>query len=264
MGNSIDNKIRRIAYALYLKSKKAGLENNSLRDWVEAEVIFYNKLKYCWWHTCNFFKKYHSSVIAAVAILSLFTNMLMMTWSIHVNNTSIDLNTRPYVSINMSNPKRFINQNDTFYGNGITLINKGKIPASNVHTQYYITTDMDKENMFGLDWFDKNLGGFGSTSFIVPDATEIEPGFRSLSPVAEYYYFEAITSYEGLKFNKKYWTHIKKIFYVDKDANSLYAVFSYGEWDRNRSFTPPPLASKNEIMDLIENIKKKREQKHAN
>jgi len=225
---------------------------------MKMKIVFYKKAKLYWRCIKLFLKKYNTSIIATVAILSLVANIAMMTWSIFVNAASTDLNTRPYVSIDMSNPQRFINKNDIFYGNNIILINKGKIPASNVSTQYYITTNMDKENLHGFKWFNENLGGFGSTSFIVPDATEIEPGFRSLSPTAEYYYFEAVVSYEGLKFNKKYWTHVKKIFYVDKDANVLYNVYNYGEWDRNKNFNQPHLAKKNEVVDLMENIKKKK------
>lgn len=263
MDSKREDRIRKIAYVIYLESKDDGLEDNSLRDWMKAEAIFYSKVRYCWWHIQYFFKKYHASIIAVVAFLSLVANTAMMIWGIYVNSASTDLNTRPYISVNMSNPKRFINKDDIFYGNGIILINKGKTSASSVYTQYYITTEMDKENMQGLDWFNKNLGGFGSTSFIAPDATEIEPGFRSLSPAAEYYYFEAITSYDGLDKNKKYWTHIKKVFYVDKNTGELYAVFIHGEWDRNRNFIPPRLSIKEEVIDLLKDIKKKREQQYA-
>ncbi len=163
-----------------------------------------------------------------------------------------------------SYPIRRTQGNDTMYGNGIALKNKGKIPAAKVSTQYYITTDMDKENRNGLEWFDKNLGGFGSVSFIAPDVTEVEPGFRSLSPGAEYYYFEALTSYEGKDQNKKYWTHIKKVFYVDKGNNELYAVKIEGDWDRNKNFKIPALSTKKEVVDLIEVIKNKKIQNQTN
>jgi len=158
----------------------------------------------------------------------------------------------------MDDPKVFINKADTFYGNNIVLKNKGKIPASKVSTRYYITSDKDLNNMNGLEWFNKTLGGFGSISFIAPEATEKEPGFRSLSPSAEYYYFEAIISYEGLKPIKKYWTHIKKIYYVDRDSGMLYSVYIYGEWDRNRNFAIPQISSEKEVVNLLEKFKKKK------
>lgn len=163
----------------------------------------------------------------------------MMTWSIGVDGNSTDLNMRPYVTVNMGYPIKKSTEKSIFYGNDIILKNNGRLPAANVSTEYYITTDADKKNMHGLEWFKKYLGGFGSVSFIAPGDFDLEKGFRDLSPSAEYYYFEALTSYEGLKQNKKYWTHIKKIFYVDKETNLLYIISSYGDWDRNKKFRPP-------------------------
>ncbi len=256
--NNIKEEIQRIANAIYLKAKENGLEDNPNRDWAKAESIYNNKLRYWWWLRCQFFIKFSHPIIAFIAILSLGVNIGMMTWSIVVNRTSTDLNTRPYVSADIESPIRSVEKNDTFYGNRIVLNNKGKIPAAHISTEYYITTDIDKKNMHGLEWFDKNLGGFGSISFIVPGDPEIEPGFRSLSPSAEYYYFEAITSYEGLELDKKYWTHIKKIFYVEKVTNKLYAVSIYGEWDRNRNFKIPLISTTEKVVKELEEIKKKR------
>lgn len=252
--NDKEKRIRAIAHYIYLKSKEGGLVDNPGKNWEEAESIYKNKLKYLWWVFC----KYHYEITALVAALSIVANISMITWSVNVARTSTDLNTRPYVSINMENPKRFINVADVFYGNNIILKNNGKIPAANVSTRYYITSDMDKENMNGLSWFEENLGGFGSTSFISPNAVEIEPGFRSLSPSAEYYYFEALITYEGMDINKRYWTHIKKVFYVDKKTSNLYPVFIYGEWDRNKRFQPPQVANKDQAVSLIEGIKNKK------
>ena len=235
----VEEKIRSIAYDIYLHRNESGLSDDADMNWKTAECKFRNKLKYGWWSIQHFLRKYHSSIIAFIAIVSLFVNIAMMTWSIRVNSISTDLNTRPYVSINMSEPKPFVNKEDVFYGNNIILKNNGKIPASDISTQYYITTDMDKENMQGIEWFDKNLGGFGSVAFIAPGDTAVDPGLRSLSPSATYYYFEAITSYKGLEPNKKYWIHIKKVFYIDKRVGDLYAVFAYGDWDKNQNILPP-------------------------
>lgn len=252
--NDKEKRIRNIAHYLYLESKKDGFVDNPDKNWKEAESIYKNKLKYFWWGLC----KYYHGITALVAMLSLVINIVLVTWNVMESKTSTDLSNRPYVSINMENPKQVKGGEDVFYGNNIILKNKGKTPAAKVVTQYYITSDMDKENMNGLSWFEENLGGFGSTSFISPDAIEIEPGFRSLSPSAEYYYFEACTAYEGMNTNRRYWTHIRKVFYVDKNTSKLYPVSIYGEWDRNKHFQPPQVANKEQVLSLIEGIKKKK------
>lgn len=252
-----EEKIRRIAYDIYLHRKESGLSDDSDKNWKEAECVVNNKLKYCWWFIWYLLRKYHSSIVAFIAIVSLAANIIMMTWSIIINSISTVLDTRPYVSINMLEPKIFADKEDVFYGGNIILKNNGKIPASDISTQYYITTDMDKENMQGVEWFDKNLGGFGSVAFIAPGDTAVDPGLRSLSPSATYYYFEAITSYKGLEPNKKYWIHIKKVFYIDEKVGNLYAVFAYGSWDKNQNILPPQISKKEDVVKLLEELKKK-------
>jgi len=255
------NKIRKIAYNKYLEYKENGFDNDPFRDWMEAEAIYSNKIKYVCLNIWHFIKINHYAIVAIVAILSplltLFTihwNMKMTLYSKKIDWESTVLNTRPYVSADMKNPQLLMVNNEAFYGNEIILKNSGRIPAAQIETKYYITTDKDKENMNGSEWYNKNLGGFGSTSFIIPQGIESELGKRSLSPSADYYYFEALTIYEGLESNKKYWTHIKKVFYIDKKLNVLLAVFVYGDWDRNKYFEPPLFSTKEEVVKKLEEI----------
>ena len=139
----------------------------------------------------------------------------------------------------------------------MNLKNRGKTPASQVLTNYYITTDVDQQNMHGKKWFEQNLGGFPSISFIAPDAEAREPGRRSLSPSATYYYFEALVEYGSLSYPKKYWTHIKKLFLIDRENRTLYLVWSDGDWDKNTQFTSPELSSREKVVALLEDTKKK-------
>lgn len=112
--------------------------------------------------------------------------------------------------------------------------------------------------MNGREWFGKFLGGFGGVSFVAPQATEIEPGFRDLSPSAEYYYWEALVIYEGLETRKTYWTHVKKVYFINRSTNRLIPVSTYGEWDRNEVFAPPGISTEKQVVDLLEEIKKRR------
>lgn len=252
MDKKAEIQVRKIAEAIYIKHRDKGLHSDPARDWKEAEALYRNKFKYYPWWLYQLLYNFHYEILASAAIISIF----MSSCAITVNKDSTDLNIRPYVSVDMEYPKKFVNNNDTFYGNNIVLTNKGKIPAAKVSTQYYITSDLDKENMNGLVWFNENLGGFGSISFVIPNDPKIEPGFRSLSPAAQYYYFEAITSYEGIELNRKYWTHVRKVFFIDKAINQLFPVKIYGEWDRNKNSRPPLLSTKEQVVNLLDEIKK--------
>lgn len=160
------------------------------------------------------------------------------------------------MSINLEKLEKTGKGSDTAYGGNIVFRNKGKAPASNVVVRRYITTDMDKTNRDGQDWYDKNMGGLGSPTFIAPDVPEYEQGFRSLSPAAEFYYFESIVTYEGLK-QRKYWTRITKIFHVDAEGN-FFPVYTHGDWDKNSNFKPEELSSQKDVVKLLANVKDKK------
>ncbi len=250
--------IRKVAYAIYLESKENGLENDPLGDWLKAERISSGWTRWLPWGIPWWFKRYHGSITAFVALAALFTSIGTTFWVVQTSNSSTDLANRAYVSVNIKSPIRHKEGESIFYGNDILLKNGGKTPASKVSSSYYITTDVDKNNMSGEKWFDEHLGGRGSVSFLAPSAEEVEPGFRDLSPSAVYYYFEALTKYEGLGTGKKYWTHVRKAFFHDKPSGRLYPVFTDGEWDRNENFVPPSLSTTEQVRELLEKIKARR------
>jgi len=45
---------------------------------------------------------------------------------------------------------------------------------------------------------------------------------------------------------------------VDKERNKLFAVSNYGEWDRNKNFIPPLLSTEEEVISLLQNLKKEK------
>jgi len=256
--NNSQDAIRKVAYAIYFESKENGLENDPPGDWFKAERICRSRARWLLWQILWHLKRYPNSITAIVAIAALVLNLFTTWWVVRTNDRSTDLANRAYVSVNMKDPVRFKQGSDVFYGNGVVLKNGGKTPASKISTSYYITSDLDKNNMNGEKWFDEHLGGFGAVSFISPGAEEVEPGFRSLSPATDYYYFEALTTYEGLRGGRKYWTRVRKVFFHHKPDGRLYPVFSDGEWDRNSDFNPPRLSNTQEVVTLLESMKGKR------
>lgn len=265
MKNSTEGQIQKIAHQLYERRTEQSLPGTPEEDWTKAETIFQNKPRYLLWsaqirwqHFWQFLHEHHYPLIVLLAFASLLANMWMMTRNIQTSKTSIDLDTRPYLSINMEQPVHRRVGLDAMYGNDITLKNSGKTPATQIATQYYITTELDRDNMNGTQWYDQFLGGFGGVSFLASQATGSEYGFRSLSPSAEYYYWEALVTYEGLEVNKTYWTRVKKVYFIDRTTNRLLPVLNSGEWDRNQDFDVPRISTSKEIVALLEQIKKKR------
>lgn len=253
-----ENRVRKVAYAIYQRAKEDGLEDKPADNWKAAEAIACNPFRYALWIAWYWLKREHYPVLVLVAMASLVASAGMMTWNVQTNAASTDLNTRPYVSINMEHPRHFVSGQDAFYGNNIILKNTGRIPAARVSTRYYITTELDRENMNGEQWFNDVLGGFGGVSFIAPQASEVEPGFRSLGPSAEYYYWEAVVTYEGLSSDRAYWTHIKKVYLFNRPANQFIPVSTYGEWDRNTNFAPPQVSTREEVVASLDEIIRRR------
>ncbi|MFA6142538.1 MAG: hypothetical protein WC738_04495 [Candidatus Omnitrophota bacterium] len=242
-------KIRTIANSIFRRNGNG----DAMSNWLDAEKIYYNKLKKFWWYVCE----NSGALIALVAIASLALNVGLTTWSININRTSTDISNRPYVSVDIEYPYVKVAGVDTAYGNNIIILNKGKISASNIKTEYYITSDVDKTNHEGTRWFEDNFGGRGATAFITPNSLQVEPGLRSLSLDAKFYYFEALISYEGFEKGKRYWTHVRKIYFRDKNTNKLYPVDMYGEWDRNKNFKVPMLSTEEKVSNSIEIFKSK-------
>lgn len=248
-------KIRQIAETIYAESKNKGLANDPERDWKEAESIYDDKLKYyLWWLPLQYFLKNKYKIYAVGGALFIF----LIVSGIQSYRNSADLNTRPYLSLDIIQPMQIVDEGvrEIYYGTYIILRNNGKTPASNVSAQYYMTTNIDRERADTSKWFNERIGGLGTLSFIAPGAIYKEAAFRSLSPTAKYYYFEAIAAYEGLKPEKKFWTSIKKVFYIDRETGNFYPLHTQGDWDRNKNFSPPSISDEKEIAKLLQETKK--------
>jgi len=137
------------------------------------------------------------------------------------------------------------------------LDNNGKTPADNVTAKYILTTELEKQKQSGQKWIDERQEGIGSLGFISPGGMIKEPGFKSLSPAAKYYYFEAIVSYQGLSSPKRYWTRVRKVFKMDKTAGKFIEALSESEWDNNRVFSVPQISGDGQIRNLLSAMDKK-------
>lgn len=253
-----EKEISEIAKTIYIESQKKGLENEPERDWKQAEAIYDNKLKYYfWWIPFQFFRRNNYKIFSLVVAFFI----LLIVWGVEKSRNSEELNTRPYLSVDIIKPMQIVDEDkqNTYYGNYIILRNSGKTPASNVSTLYYMTTNIDNEKVDSTKWFNEKISGLGMLRFIAPETIQKEPAFRSLSPSAEYYYFETIATYKGLRSKKQYWTSIKKVFHINKETGNFNAVYICGEWDRNRNVAPPAISTEKEITALLEKTKSKDE-----
>jgi len=109
----------------------------------------------------------------------------------------------------------------------------------------------------GTKWSDQKVEGISTLGFVPPGGFVKEPSFRSLSPAASLYYFEAIASYRGVNSGKRYWTQIKRVFKIDRQNQNLLPIFNYSEWDRGRNFVAPTLSADKEIWKLLVKVEKR-------
>lgn len=249
-----EKKLREIAEIVYAENKKKGLAPDSMRDWKQAEEIFDNKIMYyASWLPSQFIRKYYYKIIAVSAAAIVF----LLAWNVKMGQDLKEIDDRPYVSVDIINPV-LINDaenKNTYFGNYMILRNTGKTPASNVTTKYYLTTDAEKVKSRGQRWVDEKVEGISSLGFIAPRTFVKEPSFRSLSPSAGYYYFEAVVSYQGISSPRRYWTKVKKVFQMEKSSGKFAAVLSDGQWDSNNNFSVPTLSSEKEVDEFITKVK---------
>lgn len=198
-----------------------------------------------------------ADLIAMVAaLLALWGTYLVVS----ANREAAVLGNRAYVSVDMPEARRYEirrrdgSLEDVGYGGDVVLSNFGKTPAANIRTHYYITTDKDLKNHEGREWFREALGDFPSISFLAPNSSGREIGGRSLSPSATYYYFEALTTYEGLG-NRRHWTHIRKVFAIN--GIQFLTIRAFGDWDRNER-PVPQLSSLEEVRGVMDELNNNR------
>jgi hypothetical protein len=79
-----------------------------------------------------------------------------------------------------------------------------------------------------------------------------------LSPSAQDYYWEARVTYEGLEIGKTYWTRVKKVYFREQPTNRLIQVSTYGDWDRNEVFVALAISTQQQVIDLLQEIAKRR------
>lgn len=150
---------------------------------------------------------------------------------------SSDLETRPYLSLRIANLSWNTTPTDTFIGPDVVYSNLGKVPASNIQTKFYITTDKDGGNHALEEYAKENWGGYPAVTFLAPGQTEAISRRLSLSPSTEVYYFHAVATYEGIEKDKQYWTELRKAFRI---TNRLFIeIDSFGNWDRTDEVAVP-------------------------
>ena len=74
------------------------------------------------------------------------TKIAIIIRTASLQNRSVDLDTRPYLSIQLANLTWNTTPTDTFIGPDVVYKNVGKVPATNITTAFYIATDKDGGN----------------------------------------------------------------------------------------------------------------------
>lgn len=241
--------VREIAEFVYAENYRKGLPSDSMRDWVEAERIYDDKIRYFfYWKPARFIGRNFYKLVAGGVLLIVF----FVIADLKTGQYWTDMRNRPYLSIDLINPVQITDAEtgSAYYGNYMILRNNGKTPASDVAVSYYMTTEADDKKAAKETWFDQKIEGISRVGFVAPGGFIKEPGFRSLSPEASYYYFETVASYSGLNPGKHYWTRIKRVFKIDRDTQKLLPISSYTEWDRDRNLAVPVLSADKDIWRM--------------
>ena len=202
------------------------------------------------------------------ALITATVALLTTAWVVYTQWRSTDLNTRPYISINVMNLEEKIisSQDSKGYAGLIVLTNDGNIPATKIETRYYLTTDGSYVNAENRRYFEERFGGYPTIRYLAPKASGAERVDRAITPADKFYYFEAITSYEGLYRNRTYWIRVWKVFNI-LGPSQFVEIDGDAEWDRNVSFIPPDRSTQAEVKEKVgkaqENVKKQREGSEA-
>jgi len=193
--------------------------------------------------------------------------ILTTWWAVSVQETSIELDTRPYLTLVLKTPHRASGPEDksvSFWSPVIVFKNTGKTPAANIQTIYYLTTDGDKfENRTSC--FD----GIGAVTFVPTTSSQEEsqeekwrpkPNLPNLSGMATQYYFEALAEYEGIGKKiwfipirpKRYWVKIQSLYDVNKDSDYLLLKKPLvGSWDQNEGSAAPPISKQEAVKKFF-------------
>ena len=177
-------------------------------------------------------------------VIILAATFASTTWfsyrTAYLQNRSVELDTRPYLSVRLVNLTWNTTPTDTFIGPDVVYKNVGKVPATNITTAFYIATDKDGGNRALEGYADEHWGGYKKVTFLAPGEGDAVPRRLSLSPATEVYYFNVVVSYEGVEEGQKYWVEVRKAFRI-LNKSLLVEIDSHGNWDRNKTFNPPEL-----------------------
>lgn len=188
-----------------------------------------------WWRW--FRKAKEADKIQAFMLVVLALTAFFSYRAASLQQKSSDLETRPYLSLRIANLSWNTTPTDTFIGPDVVYSNLGKVPASNIQTKFYITTDKDGGNHALEEYAKENWGGYPAVTFLAPGQIEAISRRLSLSPSTEVYYFHAVATYEGIEKDKRYWTELKKAFRI---TNRFFIeIDSFGNWDRTDDLAIP-------------------------
>ena len=175
----------------------------------------------------------------AIILLSTFIGTTYFQYqSNKITTETTLLDRRPYLSIRFSNPSYIVTASDTFIGGDILYTNYGKIPASDIKTHFFITTDMDKTNHTLEEYALENWGGNKTVSYLAPSEYDIISRRLSLSPAAKFYYINVVVSYSGIDRKKVYWISLKKVFRIINNT-TLIEIDAEVIWDKDLHLKVP-------------------------
>ncbi|MBI3320553.1 MAG: hypothetical protein HYZ89_08255 [Candidatus Omnitrophica bacterium] len=195
-----------------------------------------------WWRA--YWRSEAKDKLQYIMTVTLIATALIYYWGASLQHRSVYLDTRPYIQLTLNSPQ----WDNPMEGKveltcSVSYRNTGKVPAVNIETEAYVSSDKDGESR-GSKFYRRDVGAQSTVSSLGSNQEDWASSKVVLSAAMTKYYVDIVVSYEGVDRGEKYWSHLTKTFRME-DRNHMFVEEGASvDWDRGQSRRPPkPAAS---------------------
>lgn len=126
----------------------------------------------------------------------------------------------------------------------VSYRNTGKVPAVDIETQAYLSSDKAGENR-GSRFYRRDVGAQSTVSSLGSNQEDYASSKVILPAAMTKYYVDIVVSYEGVDRGKKYWSRLTRTFRME-DRNHMFVEEDAAvDWDRGQVRRPPKPSAPN-------------------
>lgn len=160
-------------------------------------------------------------------------------WGASLQHRAVYLDTRPYIQLTLNSP-RWDNpiEGKVELTCSLTYCNTGKVPAVNIETQAYVSSDKDGENR-ASKFYRRDVGAWSTVSSLGSNQEDYGNSEVVLPASMKKYYVDIVVLYEGVDRGKKYWSRLTKVFQLEDRNHVFVEEHATVDWDRGEFRKPP-------------------------